>query len=74
MHRSTTCSWRPCGAMAGEAECVDVVVGDGDLLHGELAADGERDAANAVDQVKCAYDTGVVTRPRCRTRVRMRGR
>ena len=50
-------------AMASEAECADVVVGDGDLLHGERATDGERDAANAVDRVKCAYDTGVVTGP-----------
>ena len=54
----------PCAdAMASEAECADVIVGDGELLHGERAADGERDAANAVDRVECAYDAGVVSGP-----------
>jgi hypothetical protein len=50
-------------AVAGEAECADVIVGDGELLHGERAADGERDTADAVDRVQCAYDAGVVSGP-----------
>ena len=34
----------PCAdAMASEAECADVIVGDGEVLHGERAADGEKD-------------------------------
>ena len=41
---------------ASEAECADVLVEDGDL-NGENAADGEGDTAEAMDRVKCEYDS-----------------
>lgn len=54
----------PCAdAVASEAECADVVVGDGELLHGEGAADGEGDAAEAADGVEHGHDAGVVAGP-----------
>lgn len=54
----------PCAdAMASEAECADVVVGDGDLLYGESAADGEGDAAEAVDGMEREDGAGVVAGP-----------
>jgi len=54
----------PCAdAVASEAERADVVVGDGELLHGERAADGEGDAAEAVDGVERGDDAGVVAGP-----------
>ena len=43
--------------MASEAECADVIAGDGELLH------GERTAAEVVDGVKGAYDADVVSGP-----------
>ena len=42
--------------VASEAKCTDALVEDGDL-NGENAADGEGDAAEAVDRVKCEYDS-----------------
>lgn len=46
---------RGCNGQRGQC-AVDVIVGDGDLLHGgENAATRERDAAEAVDQVECDY-------------------
>lgn len=49
--------------MASEAERADVVVGDGELLHGEGAADGEGDAAEAVEGVEGGDGAGVVAGP-----------
>lgn len=54
----------PCAdAIAGESECADVVVGDGELLHGERTADREGDAAEAMDGVECEDGAGVVAGP-----------
>lgn len=49
--------------MAGETECADVIVGDGELLDGESSADGEGDAADGIDGVKSEYGAGVVAGP-----------
>lgn len=49
--------------MAGETECADVVVGDGEVFDGESAADGEGHAADAMEGVESDNEAGVVTGP-----------